>query len=202
LPRRAVTLTSLYRQIAADLNALRRDSQPIRNGDDPLYPAKVEEVRFRVDAPDGGTAMRRMFVLAAGSALILPPAVLVGSPGASAAATTASDRTCAKTQHGLTVRIGMHDNGRFTRIRVSHPRGHGNFYEPRLHHVTGAVSWGSTPPPGPDGGQISGAARDRRHHLPPSFRSISVADGYSTVGVSAVFRLDNGGKIRLSCSLG
>lgn len=146
--------------------------------------------------------MRRMLALAAGSALILPPMALVAAGDASAATTTASVRTCAKTQHGLTVRIRMHDNGRFTRIRVSHPRGRGDFHEPRLHHVVGAVSWVSSPPPGPDGGQISGAARDRQHRLAPSFRSISVADGYSHVDVSAIFKLDNGKAIRLSCSLG
>jgi hypothetical protein len=146
--------------------------------------------------------MRRILTLAACSMLTLPSVLLAAPAQATETATTAdAAHTCAKTQHGLTVRIKMRDTGKFTRIRVSHPRGRGVFREPRLHHVTGGVSWFSTPPPDEKGRQISGSAIDKRHRLKPVFRSISVSDGYSRVAVSAIFTLDNGKVIRLSCSL-
>lgn len=147
--------------------------------------------------------MRTPIALIASTALLLPGAVIGATPAQAASeVTTATIKNCQKTRHGVTVRIKMRDNGRFTRIRVSHPKGTGNFKEPRLVLVTGGTSWYSTPPPGPDGGQIAGGARDRDHRLKPSFRSISVADGYSTVGVGAKFKLDSGKSIRLSCGLG
>lgn len=145
--------------------------------------------------------MRRTLALLASTALLLPAAVLAAPAEAATATTSDTVKNCSKTRHGVTVRIKMRDNGDFTRIRVSHPRGKGNFAEPRLKWVAGGVSRSSTPPPDEQGRSISGISLDREHRLKPSFRSISVADGYSTTGVSARFRLDNGKTIRLSCSL-
>ena len=127
---------------------------------------------------------------------------LAAPADATSASSAAAIRNCAKTQHGVTVRIKMRDNGRFTRIRISHPHGRGVFHEPRLHHVDGSVAVGFISPPDEDGNQIGSATRDRPHHLSPSFRSASVSDGYTSVSISARFKLDNGKAIRLSCSIG
>lgn len=145
--------------------------------------------------------MRRIHALVVTSALIVPTAALAAPVEAADATTTATIKNCTKSRHGLAVRIKMRDNGRFTRIRISHPRGTDDFREPLVHHVSGLLQWSGTPPPGPDGTAISGAALEPRARMKPSFRSISVSNGYSAVSVAAKFVLDNGKAIRLSCTL-
>lgn len=157
--------------------------------------------------------MRRPLALFVGSALLVPTALSAAPAEAqtpartaarTAAQTTATQDTiqnCAKTRHGVTVRIKMRDNGEFTRVRVSHPRGNGNFYAPKVRRVEGAVAWtGDTPPPSSDGGQLGGGAWiERTHALSPSFRAPSATGG--TVSLSARFVLRSGKSIPLSCTL-
>jgi hypothetical protein len=145
--------------------------------------------------------MRRSLALFAGSALLVPTALLAAPAEAATAATQDTIQNCSKTRHGVTVRIKMRDNGDFTRVRVSHPRGSGNFYAPKVRRVEGAIAWtGDTPPPSSDGGQLGGGASiERVHTLSPSFRA-PTATG-ATVSLSARFILRSGKSIPLSCTL-
>lgn len=143
--------------------------------------------------------LKSPFALIAGAALLLPAAVI---PAPAEATTTADTiKNCSTSGHGVTVRIKLRDNGQFTRGRVSHPRGDGNFYAPQIRQVRGATfGGGDTPPPHENGQQIGGGVwRDREHALGPTFRTESAAGGF--VGVSAVFKLRSGHSIRLDCTL-
>ncbi|MBA3745216.1 hypothetical protein [Sporichthya sp.] len=139
--------------------------------------------------------------LLASAGLLLPAAVLATPVAAAPSATSATIKNCVKTKHGVTVRIKLRDNGRFTRVRVSHPDGKGNFYAPKVQRVEGARGFtGDAPPPNPDGSQIGGgASRDRLHAVKPSFRAPSATGG--TVSVSATFHLRSGKSVTVGCGL-
>lgn len=140
--------------------------------------------------------------LVAGAALLLPAAVVATPAEASAsAAASPTIKNCAKTKHGVTVRIKLRDNGRFTRVRVSHPDGKGNFYAPRVVRVDASRGFvGDAPPPNPDGSQLGGGAfRTRSQSVGPSFRAPSATGG--SMDVAATFKLRNGKSIRLGCGL-
>ena len=78
---------------------------------------------------------RTPIALLASAALLLPAAVIAMPAEAATSAPTATIKNCSKTKHGVTVRIKLRDNGRFTRVRVSHPDGDGNFRAPRVRSV-------------------------------------------------------------------
>lgn len=152
--------------------------------------------------------MRRSLALFAGSALLVPTTLLTAPAGATAATPAATSATaqdtiqnCSKKRHGVTVRIKMRDNGDFSRIRISHPRGSGNFHAPKVRRVQGAIAWtGDTPPPSSDGGQVGGGASiERTHTLSPSFRAPSATG--ATVSLVARFILRSGKSIPLTCTL-
>ncbi len=63
-----------------------------------------------------------------------------------------------------------------------------SFAEPRVQRVLGFTSWYSAPPPD-DQGRRAGGARERERPPKCTFRTVSVADGYSSTGVGAKFRL-------------
>lgn len=143
--------------------------------------------------------VKSSLALVAAAALLGPAAVAL----APAHAATSAERVenCSKSGHGVTVRIKLRDNGQFTRVRVSHPRGDGNFYAPRVRQVRGATfGGGDAPPPDENGGQIGGGVwRERERSLGPTFRTESSVGGF--VGVSAMFKLRSGHSIRLTCTL-
>ena len=96
-------------------------------------------------------------------------------------------RECAKTRYGVTVRVKLRDNGEFTRVRVSHPRGELRFHEPRVRRVelrtSGGDEWRTVElSVGPSSRQASASPPDRLH------------------SVSATFKLRNGKAIVLGCS--
>lgn len=123
--------------------------------------------------------MKTSVALLASSALLLPTAVLASPAEAASEATTVMIKNCSKTRHGVTVRIKLRKEATFTRMRVSHPRGKGNFYEPRVRRVEG-----------PGSGQPIG----------PSFRIPATPGDNETVIVFARFELRSGESIRLVCS--
>jgi hypothetical protein len=91
----------------------------------------------------------------------------------------------------VTVRIKLRDNGEFTRVRVSHPRGTGNFYAPRVRKVSGWAFYG-------------GAGAIGRWPLSdaPSQRIKSARGGGKVplLSVSVTFSLRNGKHIAMSCA--
>lgn len=78
--------------------------------------------------------MRTSIALLASTALIVPAALLVAPAGAGDVR-SAAITNCSKTKHGVTVRIKLRVEDRFMRVRVSHPRGTGNFHQPRVERV-------------------------------------------------------------------
>lgn len=132
--------------------------------------------------------MRRTLVVLASSALMFPAAVLA-SPAEAASEATTTIKNCSKTKYGVTVRIKLRDNGRFTRVRVSHPRGEGNFREPKVGRVDVSSSGGDE-------------WRDRMISVGPSFRLPSASGPGALAHVSGDFRLTNGHKITLGCRAG
>lgn len=79
--------------------------------------------------------MRTSIALLASTALIVPAAVLAAPAGAGSAQSGAAITNCSKTKHGVTARIKLRVEDRFMRVRVSHPRGTGNFKQPRVERV-------------------------------------------------------------------
>lgn len=129
--------------------------------------------------------LRTPLALAASTALILP-AALVASP---AEAVSLSITNCAKTQHGVEVRIKIRDEGDTGRVRLSHPRGKGNFREPAVRKIASAVRYA-----GPSGGVGLFS-----HHNDPSYRTRTPNEG--SVTVLATFLLRNGKKISMTCTM-
>lgn len=129
--------------------------------------------------------LRTPLALMASTALVLP-AALVASP---AEAVSLSITNCAKTQHGVEVRIKIRDEGSTGRVRVSHPRGTGNFKEPRVARTTTGVRYTG------DGGGVAQLAYGNS----PSFRTDTEYDG--KVQVITAFKLRNGKTINLSCTM-
>ena len=83
--------------------------------------------------------MNASIALVAVSALILPTATLL-APAQAAGVAGGTITNCQKSKFGVTVRVKMRDNGEFTRVRVSHRHGTGNFYEPRVRSTS--ARWG------------------------------------------------------------
>ena len=81
--------------------------------------------------------MPRRIALIAGCGLLLPTAALAVAADAAGSATGAKIVNCEKTTkpEGVKVRIKLRVEQRFIRVRVSHPRGEGNFTEPRVQRV-------------------------------------------------------------------
>lgn len=79
--------------------------------------------------------LRTPVVLLASTALVLPAAVLAAPVEAASEATTAKIANCSKTKHGVTTRIKLRVEGRYMRVRVSHPRGTGNFKNRQVKRV-------------------------------------------------------------------
>src|SRR3954471_12675342 len=81
--------------------------------------------------------MRRPLALIAGAALLLPAAALTASADPANSATTAKIVNCEKTTkpEGVNLRIKLRVEKGFIRVRVSHPRGDGNFEERRVQRV-------------------------------------------------------------------
>ncbi len=79
--------------------------------------------------------MRTPLALLASTALIVPAAVLGAPAGAGDVRSGAAISNCFKTKHGVTVRIKLRVEDRVMRVRVSHPRGTGNFEQPRVARV-------------------------------------------------------------------
>ena len=79
--------------------------------------------------------MRTPIALLASTVLLIPAAMLATPAGAGDARSSAAITNCSKTKHGVTVRIKLRVEDRFMRVRVSHPRGTGNFKQPRVERV-------------------------------------------------------------------
>lgn len=79
--------------------------------------------------------MRTPIALLASTALIVPAAVLAAPAGAGDVQSDAAISNCSTTRHGVTVRIKLRMEDRFMRVRVSHPRGTGNFTQRRVERV-------------------------------------------------------------------
>lgn len=155
--------------------------------------------------------MKRSLALLTSTALLLPAAVLV------APAEAASDRitdpvpcdnlgcggeireapvrikNCYKSQHGTTVRIKIRSSADedYTRVRLSHPRGRGNFDNNKVKRVDGVVDT--------DSGTAN--SRDYRMGLAPSHRLGEAAGNGVTVNVLLTFKLRNGKSINLDCTM-
>lgn len=129
--------------------------------------------------------LRTPLALAASSALILPGA-LVAPP---AEAVSLSITNCAKTKYGVEVRIKIRDEGATGRVRVSHPRGKGNFREPRVARTSTLVRYTG------DGGGV----QQLTYGNDPSFRTDTSFDG--RVQVVTAFKLRNGKTINLTCTM-
>lgn len=148
--------------------------------------------------------MPKLTVLLAGVALVVPTAVLTApteaateaATEATTEATSAKVTNCSKTRHGVTVRIKIRDEGRFARVQVSHPRGKGNFREPRLRWVKVAVSHVGAPSFDEDGtGLGGGASMTRARDRGPSFRTTMA----HTTSIHGTFKLRTGPAIHLEC---
>ena len=79
--------------------------------------------------------MRTSIALLASTALVVPAAVLAAPAGAGDVRSEAAIVNCSKTAHGVTVRIKLRVEDEFMRVRVSHPRGTGNFLNRRVERV-------------------------------------------------------------------
>jgi len=144
--------------------------------------------------------MRASVALLASAALVLPTGVLAAQ--AEAAAHSPNILNCQTTKRGVTVRVKLREEKArgFTRIRLSHPRGTGNF---RNHHVrTTSVEWGqigsavSRPRRGSSSVRTAGNTRDNPVRNRPTFRVPVAGNGF---GVNAKFTLRNGTHISLFC---
>ena len=127
--------------------------------------------------------MRTPIALLASTALLVPAAGLAAPAGAGVVQSAAAITNCSKTRHGVTVRIKLRVEDRVMRVRVSHPRGTGNFQEPRVARVRLVAS-----------------------RMSPTFRSRGTQFGDSPVyrlrhanAVDVKFTLRDGGSIGLSC---
>lgn len=159
--------------------------------------------------------MKRLALLA-GTALLLPaaPAGAWGMPDLAAsepeppgvccasnvpASVVITD--CSKTRHGITFRIRIRDEGSHGRVRVSHPRGEGNFREPRVRLVDSAmVRSGDPAPPNPEGtGEVGAGVSLQPYGDRPSFRTSTRDFGTTTAYVK--FRLRNGQAVNMSCTM-
>lgn len=120
----------------------------------------------------------------AGSALVVPTTALVASP-AEARHKSYRITDCWKTQHGETVRVRIRDEGATGRVRVSHPRGKGNFREPRVARVFVGVRYTG------GGASLSPYGND------PSFRT----ETFAGTEVLATFKLRSGERIRMTCKM-
>ena len=125
------------------------------------------------------------------SALVIPaaPAGAFGVPDLPGGDQVQIER-CSKTRYGVTVRIKMRDNGEFTRVRVSHPDGKGEFREPRVRRVVASTA------------ELYGTAnsRDAARRVGPEFRAGTTSGG-ATIAVWARFRLRNDKAITLECEM-
>lgn len=130
--------------------------------------------------------LRTPLALAASSALLLP-AAFVASP---AEAVSLSITNCAKTKYGVEVRIKIRDEGATGRVRVSHPRGKGNFREPRVARTATLVRYT---------GVGVGGVQQLTFGNSPSFRTDTEFTG--KVQVLTAFKLRNGKTINLSCTM-
>lgn len=126
--------------------------------------------------------------LLASSALLMPAALVLASP---AEAASLSITNCAKTQHGVEVRIKIRDEGDTGRVRVSHPRGKGNFREPRVARTVTGVRY--------TGDGVGGGVAQLAYGNDPSFRTDTKFDG--KVQVITAFKLRNGKTINLTCTM-
>lgn len=127
--------------------------------------------------------------LLASSALLIPGAMLASSAEAGASGVTITN--CAKTKHGVTVRIKIRDEGDTGRVRLSHPRGTGNFHEPRVKRIVSGVRH-----VGP--GDAGGASVDA-HGNDPSYRTDTGRVGETQI--LATFYLRNGRAINMVCTM-
>lgn len=125
--------------------------------------------------------------LLASSALLIPSGAILASP---AEAVELSITNCSKTRYGVEVRIKIRDEGSTGRVRLSHPRGKGNFREPAVRRVVSGVRYAG---PG-----VGGVALFT-HHGDHSYRTRTPSEG--TVTVLATFLLRNGNKIEMSCRM-
>lgn len=144
--------------------------------------------------------MRRSLALLVSPALLLPAAVLSAPAEAATQATTDTVTNCSKSRHGVTVRIKIRDRGSFSRVRVSHPRGTGNFYEPKVRwtrHDAGQIGGGVSRPPAALTASTAVDADDSNQNK-PSFRIPFEGPG---TGVVVLFKLRNGHRVSLYCGV-
>lgn len=131
---------------------------------------------------------KSLIALCAGASLVVPTAALV-APAEAGVYRAAAIKDCFKTQYGETVRIRIRDDGDTARIRVSHPRGKGNFRHPDVRRTfTGVLTFGDS----------AGGISRSPYGNDPSFRVESPA-GMST-RVTTAFKLRNGKTIHMSCT--
>jgi hypothetical protein len=147
--------------------------------------------------------MNRSTALLISSALLLPAAALVAPAQAATDASTDTVTNCSKSRHGVTVRIKIRDEGSFSRVRVSHPRGTGNFYAPKVRwtrHDSGQVGGGVSLPPPSGTSTVRTAADpgDDGNQNKPSFRIPFAGPG---TGIAVVFKLRNGHRISMFCGV-
>ena len=127
--------------------------------------------------------MRTPIALLASTALIVPAAVLAAPAGAGDVGSDAAISNCSKTRHGVTVRIKLRVEDRFMRVRVSHPRGTGNFKQPRVELVR-LIAFGLSP---------TSRTRGTPYGDSPAYRLRNAN------AVDVKFTLRNGRSIGLSC---
>jgi hypothetical protein len=154
-----------------------------------------------IGAATRSTAVRAPIALLAGAALVLPT-VMVASPAKAYTDAPSNVLNCQTTKRDVTVRVKLRaekERG-FTRIRVSHPRGTGNFDNPRVRSTS--AEWGQIgsavcrPRRGSSTVRAASVPYENPVRDRATFRVPAVGDGFS---VNVKFTLRDGTHIRLFC---
>lgn len=137
--------------------------------------------------------MKRSLALLASTALLLPAAALA-APAEAAEAVSGEWRylkikNCSASGHGTTVRARIRITKDYTRVRISHPDGRGDFRNTKVKRVSGVVDL--------DFGTAN--SQDSVRSLAASHRLPTVWDERATVTVLLKFTLRNGKSIGLRC---
>lgn len=167
------------------------------------HDGRVEPVAMvnGVGAAARSLVVRAPVALLTGVALVVP-AVMIAAPAKASADAPSNVLNCQTTKRDVTVRVKLRaekDRG-FTRIRVSHPRGTGNFYNPRVR--TTSVEWGqigsavSLPRRGSSTVRAASVSYENPVRDRAAFRVPAAGDGFSA---NAKFTLRDGTHIRLFC---
>lgn len=102
--------------------------------------------------------------LLASTALLLPAAAFTLPTEGASAATSVGIANCSETKHGVTTRIKLRVEGSRMRVRVSHPRGTGNFENRHVKRVV-LIAFRSGPVSRSRGVRLGDAPVYRLRHL-------------------------------------